>query len=144
MEVTRPSFCTTANERVYITDRTGFFVPTLERVFGCLYPKDTAGRRDLIGEFDVRPLPESPVRTALIVFPAPSHYDLLGLRQRREPMGIQAFCPKRPVERFHERIVGRLPRSGRSAAWLARLVRDQEVGGSNPLAPTNLFNDLRT
>jgi hypothetical protein len=34
--------------------------------------------------------------------------------------------------------------SGRSAAWLARLVRDQEVGGSNPLAPTTLFriNDL--
>ena len=32
--------------------------------------------------------------------------------------------------------------SGRSAAWLARLVRDQEVGGSNPLAPTILFNDL--
>jgi hypothetical protein len=31
--------------------------------------------------------------------------------------------------------------SGRSAAWLARLVRDQEAGGSNPLAPTNLFND---
>ena len=27
--VTSPSFCTTANERVYITDRTGFFVPTL-------------------------------------------------------------------------------------------------------------------
>ena len=27
--VTRPSFCTTASERVYITDRTGFFVPTL-------------------------------------------------------------------------------------------------------------------
>jgi hypothetical protein len=26
--------------------------------------------------------------------------------------------------------------SGRSAAWLARLVRDQEAGGSNPLAPT--------
>ncbi len=35
--------------------------------------------------------------------------------------------------------------SGRSAAWLARLVRDQEVGGSNPLAPTTLFisNDLQ-
>jgi hypothetical protein len=29
--------------------------------------------------------------------------------------------------------------SGRSAAWLARLVRDQEVGGSNPLAPTILL-----
>ena len=28
--------------------------------------------------------------------------------------------------------------SGRSAAWLARLVRDQEVDGSNPFAPTNL------
>ena len=30
--------------------------------------------------------------------------------------------------------------SGRGSAWLERLVRDQEVGGSNPLAPTNLFN----
>jgi hypothetical protein len=30
--------------------------------------------------------------------------------------------------------------SGRSAAWLARLVRDQEVGGSNPLAPTIAFH----
>jgi hypothetical protein len=29
--------------------------------------------------------------------------------------------------------------SGRSAAWLARLVRDQEVEGSNPFAPTILF-----
>src|SRR5207253_1572875 len=26
--------------------------------------------------------------------------------------------------------------SGRGSAWLERLVRDQEVGGSNPLAPT--------
>ena len=29
--------------------------------------------------------------------------------------------------------------SGRGSAWLERLVRDQEVGGSNPLAPTNLI-----
>ena len=29
-------------------------------------------------------------------------------------------------------------RSGRSAAWLARLLREQEVDGSNPFAPTNL------
>jgi hypothetical protein len=29
--------------------------------------------------------------------------------------------------------------SGRGSAWLERLVRDQEVGGSNPLAPTILF-----
>jgi hypothetical protein len=28
-KVTSPSFCTTTNGRVYITDRTGFFVPTL-------------------------------------------------------------------------------------------------------------------
>ena len=28
--------------------------------------------------------------------------------------------------------------SGRSAAWLARLVRDQEVDGSNPFAPTTI------
>ena len=32
--------------------------------------------------------------------------------------------------------------SGRSAAWLARLVRDQEAGGSNPLAPTILFKQI--
>ena len=34
--------------------------------------------------------------------------------------------------------------SGRSAAWLARLVRDQEAGGSNPLAPTIFFNRLES
>ena len=33
--------------------------------------------------------------------------------------------------------------SGRGSAWLERLVRDQEVGGSNPLAPTTFFKDLR-
>src|SRR2546426_11548965 len=33
--------------------------------------------------------------------------------------------------------VGPFSVSGRSAARLARLVRDQEVGGSNPLAPTD-------
>lgn len=27
--------------------------------------------------------------------------------------------------------------TGRSAAWLARIVRDDEVGGSNPPAPTH-------
>src|SRR5713226_1927420 len=29
--------------------------------------------------------------------------------------------------------------SGRGSAWLERLVRDQEVDGSNPFAPTNPF-----
>ena len=33
--------------------------------------------------------------------------------------------------------------SGRSAAWLARLVRDQEVEGSNPFAPTILPNKTK-
>ena len=33
--------------------------------------------------------------------------------------------------------------SGRGSAWLERLVRDQEAGGSNPLAPTNSFNNLQ-
>lgn len=31
--------------------------------------------------------------------------------------------------------------SGRGSAWLERLVRDQEVGGSNPLAPTYRTED---
>src|SRR6266436_4091016 len=30
--------------------------------------------------------------------------------------------------------------SGRSAVWLARLVRDQEVAGSNPAVPTIFLN----
>src|SRR5579864_4005675 len=34
--------------------------------------------------------------------------------------------------------------SGRGSAWLERLVRDQEVGGSNPLAPTNPSNRLQS
>ena len=32
--------------------------------------------------------------------------------------------------------------SGRGSAWLERLVRDQEVGGSNPLAPTKFFQKV--
>jgi hypothetical protein len=34
--LTSPSFCTRTSEKVYITDRTGFLVPTLGRVSGCL------------------------------------------------------------------------------------------------------------
>ena len=37
-----------------------------------------------------------------------------------------------------------LKESGRGSAWLERLVRDQEVGGSNPLAPTKFLKDLQT
>jgi hypothetical protein len=42
------------------------------------------------------------------------------------------------VYRIHRKLLFRLEKFGRSAAWLARLVRDQEVGGSNPLATTIL------
>src|SRR6266850_7301945 len=32
--------------------------------------------------------------------------------------------------------------SGRGSAWLEHLVRDQGVGGSNPLAPINRFKEM--
>jgi hypothetical protein len=42
-----------------------------------------------------------------------------------------------PCANLQMRLIPRLGTlSGRSEAWLSRLVRDQEVGGSNPLAPT--------
>jgi len=41
--LTSPSFCTSGSERVYITDRTGFFVPTLGRVFGSFGVCQVAG-----------------------------------------------------------------------------------------------------
>jgi hypothetical protein len=44
---------------------------------------------------------------------------------------------------MHSKLLcNRESKSGRGSAWLERLVRDQEVGGSNPLAPTILLNDL--
>ena len=33
--------------------------------------------------------------------------------------------------------------SGRSAAWLARLPWEQEVAGSNPAAPTKLYDSAK-
>ena len=42
----------------------------------------------------------------------------------------------------HSRLLCNRKQSGRGSAWLERLVRDQEVGGSNPLAPTILFNEI--
>ena len=41
---------------IVANDRTGFFVPTLRRVFGCLLPKGIAASRDSLGEFVRRPL----------------------------------------------------------------------------------------
>ncbi len=141
-ELTGPSFCTTTNERVYITDRPGFFVPTLGRVFGCLHPNEIAASRDFIGELVGCLLPESPVRPTLVVFPAPSLHDLLGLRQRREPMGIQAFCPKRSVERFHESIVRRFSWSGKSHSHSV-LIGPQIHRLTGKLAPIVTVKKLR-
>lgn len=41
---------------------------------------------------------------------------------------ILDFFPEMPINSLH--------RSGRGATWIARLLGVQEVGGSNPLAPT--------
>ena len=43
------------------------------------------------------------------------------------------------------RMLGRLLKiiSGRSTAWVVRSVWDREVGGSNPLAPTNYNSHAR-
>jgi hypothetical protein len=79
-------------------DRTGFFVPVLGRVFGCLQPNEIAASRDLIGEFVGCLLPESPVRPTLVVFPAPSLYDLPGIGQwprlfGQYPLGNPGLVP---------------------------------------------------
>ena len=49
-----------------------------------------------------------------------------------------------PITRIQRKLsTPRCSTSGRGSAWLERLVRDQEAGGSNPLAPTKLFNILQ-
>ena len=40
-------------------------------------------------------------------------------------------------------LTGSAGRTGRSAAWLARLLWEQEVGGSNPPAPTPILTVSR-
>ena len=79
-------------------DRPGFFGPTLERVFGSLLSKGIAASRDSLGEFVRRLLPESPVRTTLVVFTSPSLHEPLGLCQRREPMSIQGEITAKLLE----------------------------------------------
>ena len=73
-----------------------------------------------------------------------------GLNQRREPRprrrrpSLRRRVPvaNRPVVDYDResctlaRYGGRAKRSGRSAVWLAHLLWEQGVGGSNPLAPT--------
>src|SRR5687768_13580635 len=57
------------------------------------------------------------------------------LRVRADHACILNCCGRRE----HDKIVMSSTASGRGSAWLERLVRDQEVGGSNPLAPTITF-----
>src|SRR6185312_4871840 len=70
-------------------------------------------------------------RERLVRITASGSMDLVPWKYGRD---VAAASPRRAFFR-----VGRLLRfvatAGRSAARLARLVRDQEVGGSNPLAP---------
>ncbi len=54
-----------------------------------------------------------------------------------DPLAVLFLCSARMQYVSKHRVV-----SGRSAAWLARLVRDQEVEGSNPFAPTILIPAL--
>src|SRR6266403_1794979 len=65
--------------------------------------------RELTREFLRCPLPETSVRTTLIVFPSQRLAQLFCLLERREPVRVQAFGPQRPFERFRVCIVGRLP-----------------------------------
>ena len=53
---------------------------------------------------------------------------------------VERWCPSGSRGRRRAIVLG-VCRSGRGSAWLERLVRDQEVGGSNPLAPTILLID---
>ena len=47
------------------------------------------------------------------------------------------------IYKFNARLLhGSCALSGRGSAWLERLVRDQEVGGSNPLAPTTFLKSI--
>lgn len=55
----------------------------------------------------------------------------------------RVFCGSRRflgsiLDFFAEMPINSLHRSGRGATWIARLLGVQEVGGSNPLAPTSL------
>jgi hypothetical protein len=68
-----------------------------------------------------------------------SRKSALALARERSPSAKEPCYSESPDVRGA--IRGRM-RSGRGSAWLERLVRDQEVGGSNPLAPTILFNGL--
>src|ERR1700730_9536695 len=56
-----------------------FFSSLLGRVFACLQPNEIAASPNFIGEFVRCFLPECPVRLTLVVFDAPSSYDLLAL-----------------------------------------------------------------
>jgi hypothetical protein len=71
------------------------------------------------------------------------------LNSAASKLAIGGFQPAWPISASGATPTGLLhwdqflPLSGRGSAWLERLVRDQEVGGSNPLAPTNSINRLQ-
>jgi hypothetical protein len=61
-----------------------------------------------------------------------------GLRRRADDVDLRSYPARmRAVERRSTRVGGGRLIAGRGSAWLERLVRDQEVAGSNPVAPTH-------
>src|SRR5260221_11772744 len=86
-----------------------------------------------IGRTAAAPTAHTTVRgERLVRTTAPDFMDLVQWKYR------PAVGAARPCRAFFRvsRLLGFGAEAGRSAARLARLVRDQEVGGSNPLAPT--------
>ena len=87
------------------------------------------------------------IRSGLIsVTPAPDGHDAPPRAGRAARLGAASIEPVRARAVTAGHLAGRRARGikpasfrpGRGSAWLERLVRDQEVGGSNPLAPTTL------
>ncbi len=115
-----PSFCTSTNERVYITAR------ACELEFG--------GNQRATGRWCWRPVAERRMRPPRVVFHPPLFDHDLGLPQRVKNLSIQAFIPQLPVEALAVTV---LPRT----AWLD--VQRSRPHISQPL-PKFRSHELRT
>src|SRR5438477_8520721 len=100
-----------------------------------VHPRTAPGARAVLGSQRVKII--STLRFSLRVVPVPL----------RRPGAVSECTPGPPgtgwVEKDVAPVVGcgilRTRRSERSSAWLEHLVWDQDVAGSNPVAPTIFF-----